>query len=313
MKIGWLEFLRRYLRKPSEYHVIGIELGVAELYISTFQKKGGELLWVKQDSLPMEGWQKHLKNYVAQESLTNTACNLVLSIAKYQMLQLDKPAVAESELHQALQWSVKEQFPSENELIFDFFDHPASLANAPKINVVALEKNEIQNICEGILQAGLELNSIDIEELATCNLVPASEDAVITLFQESGDQICLNIVKQNNLYFSRRLRGYENLSSFSVEELQMGVSDTLSVEIQRSMDYFESQLRQAPVKKIYLAMDSPHQDALAELVKQLTFMPVEVFKPNIKQPQEKAISAASFACLGAAIGISENTVVKVGS
>ena len=36
----------------------------------------------------------------------------------------------------------------------------------------------------------------------------------------------------------------------------MGVSESMSVELQRSMDFFESQLRQAPVKKILLHLDT---------------------------------------------------------
>ena len=55
------------------------------------------------------------------------------------------------------------------------------------------------------------------------------------------------------MFFSRRLRGYENLANFSPEELKIGIVDNVSLEIQGSIDYFESQFRQAPIKKfIYL-------------------------------------------------------------
>ncbi len=63
----------------------------------------------------------------------------------------------------------------------------------------------------------------------------------------------MNIVKRKQLFFSRRLRGYENLANFSPEELKIGIVDNVSLEIQGSIDYFESQFRQAPIKKfIYL-------------------------------------------------------------
>lgn len=302
MRIGWREFLSQRFKKASKCHSIGIEFGDATLHISTFRNTAKDLIWVKQDVLPIADWSTQLKLYVAQHNLANTPCRVALSIAKYQILQIDKPAVAESELAQALQWSVKEQVPGEEDLILDYFDYPASFTTATKLNVVAIAKKEIVDICRGMGQAGLKLENIGIEELATCDLVPESDDAVITLFQEAGGQVCLNIVKQNKLFFSRRLRGYENLSSFSPEELQMGVGDTLSVEIQRSMDYFESQLRQAPIKKILISLDSPHQDELAALIAQLTVLSVEAFKPAINMADGMQLSVASYASLGAAIG-----------
>ena len=302
MYIGWREFIKRQIRKASKYHAVGIEFGELSLHITTLEKQQGELYWVKQHTMPIENWQDELTSYVQQQGLYNTKCSVALSIGKYQILQVDKPAVEDSELSQALQWAVKEQMPGQQELILDYFDYPASPANAKKLNVIALAKNDVADICEGIRHAGLELQNIGIEELATCNLFSDSDDAVITLFQEAGDQVCLNIVKQNQLYFSRRLRGYENLSSFSVAELQMGVGDSLSVEVQRSMDYFESQLRQAPVKKICISLDSTHQSTIAEVMTQLTLMPVETYVPAINRVSELAFSTASYASLGAALG-----------
>jgi MSHA biogenesis protein MshI len=49
----------------------------------------------------------------------------------------------------------------------------------------------------------------------------------------------LNIVKRKQLFFFRRLRGYENLANFSPEELKIGIVDNVSLEIQSSIDYFE--------------------------------------------------------------------------
>ena len=79
-----------------------------------------------------------------------------------------------------------------------------------------------------------------------------TDEAVVTLTQEAGEEIILNIVKDGHLYISRRLKGFENLAAFSAEELRMGVLDGLCIQIQRSMDFFESQLRQPPVRKVVL-------------------------------------------------------------
>ena len=79
----------------------------------------------------------------------------------------------------------------------------------------------------------------------------------------------------------------------------MGMGDTLSVEIQRSMDYFESQLRQAPVRKIVVHLNSTIQQELANIIQELTFMPVTVMALPLASPQpDKTVSLAS---LGAAL------------
>lgn len=301
MQIGWREFIKGHFSKASKFHSVGIEFGVNDFHISTLKKKKGKLSWVKQHSATMNNWQAELKTYVEDNHLTNTQCNIALSISKYHMLQVDRPSVEDIELNQALQWAVKEQLFSDDELTIDFFDPPTAASNVKKLNVVAISTRDIIEIRNGILKAGLVLNVIGIEELATCNLMVPIDEAVITLKQEEGGQLSLNIVKRNQLFFSRRLRGYENLDSLSQDELKMGVVDNLSLEIQRSMDYFESQLRQAPVKKVFVALDTVHQDALAEMIKEVIFISVERFVPDVMKNSDMPLKSTSFASLGAAI------------
>ena len=301
MQIGWREFIKDRFKKASKFHSVGIEIGVNDFHICTLKKIKGKLNWVKQHSTSIDNWQTKLKTYVRNNHLINTQCNIALSISKYQLLQVDRPAVEDTELNQALQWVIKEQLSSDDEFTIDYFDQPTAASNVKKLNVVAISTRDIKEIRDGVLKAGLALNIIGAEELATCNLLIASDDAVITLKQEEGGQLSLNIVKRNQLFFSRRLRGYENLENLSPEELKMGVVDNLSLEIQRSMDYFESQLRQAPVKKVYISLDTIHQDALAEFIKEVIFISVEKFIPNVTNNTNMPITPSSFASLGAAI------------
>jgi MSHA biogenesis protein MshI len=79
----------------------------------------------------------------------------------------------------------------------------------------------------------------------------------------------------------------------------MGMGDTLSVEIQRSMDYFESQLRQAPVRQIVVHLNTPIQEQLADVIRELTFMPVSVMNLPLNPPENEKIS--SLASLGVAL------------
>ncbi|MCF2947376.1 MSHA biogenesis protein MshI [Paraglaciecola aquimarina] len=301
MIIGWREYIKNRFKTASQFHSVGIMIGLKGIQISSLKKVQGELRWVQQHFINIENWQVELKTYVEKEKLGNTKCHVVLAITKYKILHIDKPAVAEVEIIDALQWNVKEQLATDEQLVIDYFEPPASTNSTPQINVVALTESEIIHIRNGILKAGLQLENIGIEELIICNLCAYSDHAVILLKQQQDGQLSLNIIKQNQLYFSRRLKGYESIGSLSAEELAMGIADNLSLEIQRSMDYFESQMRQAPIKQVYIAIDSLHQEALAELIKNVVYVPVEKFVPYVLAEDNISVLPASFASLAAAI------------
>jgi len=301
MRIGWRQLVKNMMAKPSAYHSVGIEFSAEELHISVFKQENKQAVWVLQHHLKAENWVKELKTWVAEHQLQHTATHVALSIEKYKILQVDKPGVADEELAQALRWSIKDLLPTQDEVVLDYFDLPAQTMGANKVNVIAIPKVEAAEIISGLQKAGLTLDSIGVEELATCDLYPRTDEAIMHVTQGVGREVCLNIIKNGKLYFSRRLKGYEKLSTFSEEELRMGMGDNLSIEIQRSMDYFEGQLRQAGVKKILLAMDTPYQQVLAELVKQLTLLDVEPFAPDLNKVEGLEVNANNLTSLGAAL------------
>ena len=301
IRVGWRDYFRQRFTKPSRYYSIGIALNTHDVHVSVFEKQGENLVWVKQQEFSLEGWPDALKGYVDKHNLSNTPCNVALGVDRYQLLQVDRPKVDESEIQQALSWSVKDLVPTQEDLIVDYFDLPAQPAGSEKIHAVAFTRAEIEQLCAHIRGAGLNLVSIGLAEFALWELLEPTDNAVMTLHQRAGQEICLSIFKGGQLYFSRRLRGYENLSTFNEQELQMGVGDNLSVEVQRSLDYFESQLRQAPVKKIYLAIETPILSKLADLLQQLTFMPVEAMLPAINGSDNFDIYKSSYSSIGAAI------------
>lgn len=300
MHAGWRQYVKQRLKAPSNYFSLGIEFGVEAIQVSVLMQQKKQISWVKQQLLPISNWQNHLAKYVSQESLANTPTHIIVASNKYQILQVEKPNLPEAEISQALVWSVKDLVNIQEDISVEYFDLPAQGSGPPKINVVALAKSYIEELLEGVTDAGLDLQTIGILELAAADLIESTEDAILTLVQDAGHETFLNIIKNGNVYFSRRLRGYENLSTFNAQELQMGVGDNLSVEIQRSMDYYESQLRQAPVKKILMGLESAHVSEFCKIMQELTFMPTEVLMPNIHCADNLKYSNSYFGSLGAA-------------
>jgi MSHA biogenesis protein MshI len=300
MRLSWRQLVKSKLKGKSSYFSIGIAFSGESVLLCALQKKGDELQWVLDASFSHSNWQGQLADYVQRHKLANTDCYVSLTSHWYQLLQIEKPKVPEEEVYAALGWPLKDLLPPNTEYVYDYLNPPAQVAGQSKLSVVAIPHKDITNISKGIYDADLTLKIISIEETATVELTPKSDDAVMSLVQEHGEEIVLNIVKNNELYFTRRLKGFENLGSYSENELSMGITASLCVQIQRSMDYFESQLRQSPVRKVLLKLDTALTEQLATQIQENMGLPVCPFEPEISCGSGFNFKMASFSCLGAA-------------
>jgi len=185
-------------------------------------------------------------------------CNVVLSNQFYQLLQIDKPQVPDEEIISTLPFIAKEYISEPiDSVVFDYFSVP----NQNKINLVYSPKVVIEQIVAAVKFARLELLNIGVEELSTANLFKVDSDAVpkvtqMLISQQDYQEVMLTIIHDNQLYFSRRLRGFSRLRDLEQDQFESGLLDNFSLEIQRSADFVVSQLRIPEVKQINLALSS---------------------------------------------------------
>lgn len=191
---------------------------------------------------------------------------LVLSAERYQLIQLDKPAVPEAEMLQALPWLARELTTvAVDDMLLDYLDLPEQASQqAARINVVVTAKSSLQELCRELNRRKVQLVNIQPEEWLPRNLLPHQNAAVMLIVHQPGQELMLQIVRQGTLYFSRRLRGFNRIDQYGISELSQGMLDNLLLEVQRSLDYFEGQLRQAPVKEILFQIAT---DELPAIVK----------------------------------------------
>ena len=219
-----------------------------------------------------------LSQLIEEKGLQGYACQLVLTPGMYQILQVDRPSVPDEELASALRWSIKDliAIPPE-ELVQDYYDSPVQSLGQAKLNVVACNKTLLQPLIDTLNRAKVDLVGISVEELALTSLV-SDEAAQLILFHTPGDELLILIVKQQQLFFSRRLRGYNQIHQMSDFELEQGMLDNLSLELQRSMDYMQRQLRQEPVARVVIAIESPHKEVIVRGLQQNVEVPVAVME-----------------------------------
>ena len=206
-------------------------------------------------------------------------CGLVLPASLSQIVQVDKPNVPDAEINAALKWQVKDlvSFSPDN-MVLDYFDAPESPQGQKKINVVCSPLDELKKLVDSSFDNDINLTDITIEEFAFAKLVEIKDNATLLVCQQPNEEIVILIVTQGRLFFHRRLRGFAQIAQKSQEELEMGTIDSLSLEIQRSTDYFERQMKQAPIKEISILVPMENEAFLARKLAENTNVPVSLFE-----------------------------------
>jgi len=237
---------------------------------------------------------------------------LILPLDQYQVFQLERPeGVDESELGDALKWKLKDVLDfNPSDAVSDVFPFPedASRGRGNLLNVVAARKSLVSELVELVKNSSLTLVSIDIAELALRNLVPYIDPdrrgtALVHMRERFGQMI---VCKGNTLYLSRKLDvASDDLRDASSQESAV---QSLGLEMQRSLDYYESQLGQVPPAVIKLVasdnvlpLSSMLASYVAATVKTLDWSSFDVDAP----PDSRCLTAwgASLAVAGKTNGV----------
>lgn len=192
---------------------------------------------------------------VERRQLEGSLVVAVVAVDQYQLFQIERPAVEDDELVDAVRWRLKDLLEySPDDAVFDVFPFPSDAARGrgELINVVCARKSLIKELAKLMESAGLELERVDIAELALRNLAARLEDSgrgvALVYLRPSHGQVVLT--KGPVLYLSRRIDvTAESLSDVVQQEMAV---QGLALELQRSLDYYESQMGQVPPRQIHL-------------------------------------------------------------
>lgn len=259
------------------------------------QESSGQNNGTVESSFGVEELKNNTYGQVLQRSKDGQSwrgqCHIVLPAPFSQIVQVDRPSVPDNEIVGALKWQIKDlvSFQPDN-MVLDYFDLPVENVGQDKINVVCSPLNELKTIVGVLNQEELEVASITTEEFAFSALVEPKANASLLVCRQPGEEVVILIVKNGQMYFHRRLRGFTQLAEKSPQELDMGAIDSLSLEIQRSTDYFERQLKQAPIKEVLVLVPMENEAYLARRLAENTNVPVELLKlaPQFEQQREQA-------------------------
>jgi MSHA biogenesis protein MshI len=230
--------------------------------------------WLPESDSQRQG--RLLEERVEQLGLRRKACHLVLGREDYNLLLVEAPAVPTSELREALRWRIRDliDFPAD-QAVLDAFLLPEDRSRGGKrmAYVAVAHRHLIEQRIAQVADARLDLQVIDIPELALRNLVYRLCDTArgVALVKLGGGTGSLHIVRGDDLHLARRFNvPYEG---GLLEDLP---EDVLLLEIQRSLDYFERQMRQPPPGQICLIGENLSPDKITESLTNGLPMPVSL-------------------------------------
>lgn len=248
------------------------------------------------------------------KSLNSRAQQAVCSISGNSVIirKITLPAMTPEELEDQIAWEAEQYIPFDiNDVNLDFEILDSDLSGTGKMTVllVASKKEIINEYVAVFNEAGLKLTVVDVDSFAVQNIFELNyspaEDEVVALINIGASIMNLNVVKNGVSLFTRDVQVGGNLYtqeiqrqfSLNSEEAEKAkitgehpdksrladtiarINDTLSLEILRSLDFYNSTAEDRKVGRIYLSGGCSKVSMLPETVANRLGLPVELLNP----------------------------------
>jgi MSHA biogenesis protein MshI len=233
----------------------------------------------------------------------------VLNTEDYELVQVEAPEVHPNELRSAVRWKLRDiiNFPVADAVI-DVFDIPrqARYVETRMVFVVAARGEAVERIVRLIKPRVRRFDVMDIPEMCLRNvsaLLPQDSQGVALVALGAGfAQLVLTC--QGTLYLARRIALRANNASDSDGAAPGIDAASVALELQRSLDYYESHYDRPPINEIVIASGDARAEQLRDALVTETGMSVEVFdaselfdvaagvEPDLRWPGLIALGAA---------------------
>ncbi|RTE86395.1 MULTISPECIES: hypothetical protein [Gammaproteobacteria] len=189
---------------------------------------------------------------------------IVLSSAYVEQVSVDKPDVAEDDIPAALQWTLKDLVNIDAaDMVVDYCDLPIQAGSENKIVAIAASRSFLQPLLDIIHEQKFDVQGIVNADVAFTYWF-APDERILALSQTQHESNELHIIAQQRLVLNRELTRITQIGKMSPEN--MDEVEQLALEIQRSLDFYTSQLRQAPLTQVVLATNHPQAPQIVDMV-----------------------------------------------
>ena len=267
------------IKKDSQVGVDFLADGVAVAQVHAGKKGSGQIM--RSEFVPAAGQEDQveaLKDWVRANHLQKSMCVCLLAHDDCDIYQVEKPSVDDSELIQAVTWKIKDLINYDvSHAVVDCYPMPVSSKNkTQQVGVVAAREAVVASYVESIRSTGLELFALDVHDLVRSNLqvVRSSAGQTMALLTLSEDSGLLSIYQDSDLYVSREFKlGLDRLRLVGGEDTDE--FDSLLLEVQRSLDYFESYYGLGAVTDLRIFPQIDATEKLAMYLQNLTSFDID--------------------------------------
>ena len=259
-----MEFIPSWLKPARALSAVGIYLTSNTLLaVDELQPR----ILVKRPIASGESVTAALRALLEEQKWQGRRLSIALNRQWYKQTQIDKPAMPDAELLQALPWCMRDQVndPIEN-LMFDYIDLPKGPAGQARIVVYSSERKKLLELVKAVTPQ-CEIATIGVDELAMANLLEPEVRGLL-LHKVPGQELTLTFIHQRQWHFSRTIRGFHALDDEHIP-LDQFVFDNLLLELQRSIDYAVGQLKLKAPSKWYLALPQRVTPAITDAISQV--------------------------------------------
>ncbi len=293
-----------FFKKTRQPGWLAIEMGEERIDLVHVKRAANgrpEIAWC--DSYRKEGTEAATLARLRKElKLDQYRCTTLLGSNDYQMHEVDAPNVPAAELKIAVRWRVKDiiDYPLD-EATVDVLDIPGDPNAPPRAHViyaVTARKSAIERCVGPFNEAGIALEVLDIPDLAQRNIAALfePEGRVVAMLACYGGETILTLTRGGELHFARHIDIPLARVVAGNAERRTQYFERLALELQRTLDRFDSQHEHLPVVKLLLA-PLPEDLGLAQFLTSMMPVPVETIDlaagldfpgvPELKQPERQ--------------------------
>ncbi len=229
-------------------------------------------------SAPQHALLNQLDTVSQDQGFKNCQWGVCLDSSRFNLSLIETPSVGKDELLQALTWKVKDliDFPLD-ELVMDYVDVPPTKSGSEMVYAVTSREASIQQIVDHTLAVEGLLERINIPAFALQNIVsclPQTEQGIALLNLTQRDSL-LTLSRGEKLYLSRgvdaRSTDLRERQATLNGSLDFTLFDNLLLDIQRSLDYYDSFFADPPIRHLVVtAADHAYDDLIEYLDQNLT-------------------------------------------
>jgi MSHA biogenesis protein MshI len=303
-----VEPLRRlFMRTHSKYLVsIAVRQGRVNLMVTTHADSLGDAVLKVNDEQAVDSgnYAQAISILLARYeklNLRKAPTQVVLNPRLVQQVSMDRPQLADGEIQSSLPWLLKDLVDiSANDLVADYYDPAIQAAGQDKINVVAAQRSWLEKLIAPLQEARLHISGIINEDLATTRLFATDEPPRVLLAQYGQEQAQLLLIARQKLIVSRQLKPLQSIAQGAGGSVDSYETDNLALELQRSLDYYSGQMRQAPLQHVQLALPGNQAQSIADVLAESLSLQVTL----LGYPQwAEELKAGDFSDLGAMAGV----------